>query len=29
MLLNHKKRYEAGKEWISKNELSGIRNALG
>jgi hypothetical protein len=29
MLINHEKRSEAGKECISKNELSGILNALG
>lgn len=29
MLINHQKRAEAGKECISKNELIGIRNALG
>jgi hypothetical protein len=29
MLINHEKRSEAGKECISKNELSGMLNALG
>lgn len=29
ILINHQKRAEAGKECISKNELIGIRNALG
>lgn len=29
ILINHQKRMEAGKECISRNELNGIRSALG